>query len=76
MHLKNSHSFIVAPRNDLEVKLAFLMALSVVNIFILALKNEFSEIIYISFGGRQNICSTLFATTFVVICAAILLKIG
>ena len=37
---------------------------------ILALENEFSEIIYILFGGRQTISSTIVGTKIVVICAA------
>ena len=43
------------------------------NVLILALENEFSEIIYIEFGGRQTIFSTVFGTKFVVLCA---IKIG
>ena len=39
------------------------------NVLILALENEFSEIISIEFGGRQTIFSTLFGTKFVVLCA-------
>ena len=46
------------------------------NVLILALENGFSEIIYLQFGGRQNIFSIIFATKFVVICAAKILKIG
>ena len=46
------------------------------NVYILARKNEFPEIIYAFFGGRQNIFSTIFGTKFVVICAAKILKIG
>ena len=38
--------------------------------FILALENEFSEIICIKFGEKQNIFLTIFGTKFVVICAA------
>ena len=31
-----------------------------INVFILALENEFLEIIYIYFRGKQNIFSTIF----------------
>ena len=44
--------------------------------FNLALENKFSEIIYIFFGGVQNIFSTLFGTKFVILCAAKIMKIG
>ena len=40
--------------------------------FILALENEFSEIIYTFFGGRQTIFSTIFGTKFVIYAAKIL----
>ena len=41
-----------------------------INVYILASENEFPEIIYTFFGGRQNIFSTIFGTKFVVKCAA------
>ena len=44
--------------------------------YILAPENEFPEIIYAFFGGRQNIFSTIFGPKFVVICDAKILKIG
>ena len=43
--------------------------------YILAPENEFPEIIYAFFEGRQNIFSTIFGTKFVIICAAKILKI-
>ena len=46
------------------------------NMYVLAPENEFPEIIYVFFGERQNIFSTIFGTKFVVICAAKSLKIG
>ena len=47
-----------------------------INVLILALENEFLEIIYIQFGGMQNIFSIIFDIKFAVICAAKILKIG
>ena len=41
---------------------------SISNVYILAPKNEFPEIIYAFFGGRQTIFSTIFGIKFVVIC--------
>ena len=38
--------------------------------YILAPENEFPEIIYAFFGGRQNIFLTILGTKFVVTCAA------
>ena len=35
--------------------------------YIFAPEDEFSEIIYVFFGGKQNIFSTIFGTKFVVI---------
>ena len=46
------------------------------NVYILAPENEFPEIIYAFFGGRQNISSNIFGTKFVVIRTAKILKIG
>ena len=45
-------------------------------VLILQSENEFSEIIYSFFRGRQNIFLIIFSTEFVVICAAKILKIG
>ena len=46
------------------------------NVNILVPENEFPEIIYAFFGGRQNIFSTIFGTKFFVKCATKILKIG
>ena len=44
--------------------------------YILAPENDFPEIIYAFFGGRQNFFSTIFGTKFVVTCVANILEIG
>ena len=46
------------------------------NVYSLVPENEFPEIIYAFFGGRQNIFSIIFGTKFVVIYTANILKIG
>ena len=48
----------------------------VVNVYILAPENEFPEIVYAFFGGRENIFLTIVGTKFVVICAAKIFKVG
>ena len=46
------------------------------NVLILDFENKFSETIYIYFGERKNLFSTICGTKFVVMCAANFFKIG
>ena len=66
----------VGIHHSLEFQMPCAKTVICIKVYILAPENEFPEIMYAFFGGRQNMFSTIFGTKFVVICAAKFLKIG